>query len=106
MSTSSYNAFSQEQVLDRLDRLVEGKHFTISTMWLQGLWDQEDMWIAVRCYPEWGRKELRNNDKSCLVFGLWRHRPINHDSTKLDLLALDRRRRYATSAESTEAVSQ
>ena len=42
MEHPSYDAFWQGQALDRLvaQRLAE-----VPTMWLQGLWDKEDMWV-------------------------------------------------------------
>ena len=33
-----------------LDKLMAAQPLTVPTMWIQGLWDQEDMWGAIHCY--------------------------------------------------------
>ena len=43
----AYDAFWQEQALDRT---MAAQPLTVPTMWIQGLWDQEDMWGAIHCY--------------------------------------------------------
>ena len=45
----AYDAFWQGQALDRL--VVEHPS-DVPTMWLQGLWDQEDMYGAIHCWEE------------------------------------------------------
>ena len=40
----AYDAFWQGQALDKI---MAAQPLTIPTMWLQGLWDQEDMWGAI-----------------------------------------------------------
>ena len=47
MEHPAYDAFWQGQALDKL---VAEHPSQIPTMWLQGLWDQEDMWGAIHCY--------------------------------------------------------
>jgi putative CocE/NonD family hydrolase len=51
-------------------------------MWIQGLWDQEDMWGAIHCYLAAEPKDSRN-DKNYLVMGPWRHSGVNYDGTSL-----------------------
>jgi uncharacterized protein len=75
----AYDAFWQEQALDRL---LATRPLTVPTMWVQGLWDQEDMWGAVHCYPVWEGKD-RGNDKNYLVLGPWRHSQVKGDGTTL-----------------------
>ena len=43
----AYDAFWQGQALDKL---VAEQPSQVPTMWVQGLWDQEDMWGAIHCY--------------------------------------------------------
>jgi putative CocE/NonD family hydrolase len=54
----------------------------VPTMWLQGLWDQEDMWGAIHCYLATEPKD-RNNNLNYLVMGPWRHSGVNYDGTSL-----------------------
>src|SRR5665213_1685172 len=44
----AYDDFWQGQALDRL---LASKPLTVPTIWIQGLWDQEDMWGTSHCYP-------------------------------------------------------
>jgi putative CocE/NonD family hydrolase len=54
----------------------------VPTMWLEGLWDQEDMWGAIHCYLATEPKDT-GNDKNFLVMGPWRHSGVNYDGTTL-----------------------
>ncbi len=81
----AYDAFWQEQALDRLIAKVPLK---VPTMWLQGLWDQEDMWGATHCYPAWEPKDTAN-DKNFLVLGPWRHSQVNYDGFNLGVFKWD-----------------
>src|SRR5262249_37486743 len=54
----------------------------VPTMWLQGLWDQEDMWGAIHCYLATEPKD-RENNLNYLVMGPWRHSGVNYDGTSL-----------------------
>jgi putative CocE/NonD family hydrolase len=51
-------------------------------MWIQGLWDQEDMWGAIHSYTAVEPKDA-DNDKNFLVMGPWRHSGVNYDGTSL-----------------------
>ena len=51
-------------------------------MWIQGLWDQEDMWGAIHSYAAVEPKDT-GNDKNFLVMGPWRHSGVNYDGTSL-----------------------
>lgn len=81
----TYDAFWQEQALDRLLTKVPLK---VPTLWLSGLWDQEDIWGAVRAYPVMEAKD-RDNTKNFLVLGPWFHSQINRDGTTLGPLRWD-----------------
>jgi putative CocE/NonD family hydrolase len=67
----AYDAFWQGQALDRF---VVAKPATVPTMWLQGLWDQEDMYGAVVTWEKLNAKGLANNH---LVMGPWAHSQVN-----------------------------
>ncbi|WP_239700525.1 CocE/NonD family hydrolase [Massilia sp. 9096] len=67
----AYDAFWQGQALDKF---VAAKPSTVPTMWLQGLWDQEDMYGAVTTWEALRAKGLSNNH---LVMGPWAHSQVN-----------------------------
>jgi len=55
---------------------------TVPTMWIQGLWDQEDMWGAIHCYLAVEPKDT-GNTRNYLVMGPWRHSGMNYDGSSL-----------------------
>ncbi|HUO33381.1 MAG TPA: CocE/NonD family hydrolase [Candidatus Acidoferrum sp.] len=75
----AYDAFWQGQALDKIMASVPLK---VPVMWLQGLWDQEDMWGAIHCYEAVEPRD-KNNDKNFLVMGPWRHSQVNYDGYSL-----------------------
>jgi putative CocE/NonD family hydrolase len=75
----AYDAFWQGQALDRA---MAAQPLKVPTMWLQGLWDQEDMWGAIHCYLATEPKD-RDNNLNYLVMGPWRHSGVNYDGTLL-----------------------
>jgi len=81
----SYDAFWQGQALDKIMAKVPLK---VPTMWLQGLWDQEDMWGAIHSYEAVEPKDT-NNDKNYLVMGPWRHSGVNYEGFTLGPLRWD-----------------
>jgi len=54
-------------------------------MWIQGLWDQEDMWGAIHSYEAVEPKDT-HNDLNYLVMGPWRHSQVNYDGYTLGSL--------------------
>jgi len=78
MEHPSYDAFWEGQALDRL---VAQHPTSIPTMWLQGLWDQEDMWGAIHCYL--ALKKAGQADHNYLVMGPWRHSQVNGEGYSL-----------------------
>ncbi len=74
----AYDAFWQGQALDKL---VAEHPSSVPTMWLQGLWDQEDMWGAIHCYT--ALKAKGQTDHNYLVMGPWRHSQVNYDGYNL-----------------------
>jgi len=75
----AYDAFWQAQALDKIMASVP---LAVPVMWLQGLWDQEDMWGAIHCYEAVEPKDTAN-DKNFLVMGPWRHSQVNYDGYSL-----------------------
>ncbi len=64
-----------------LDKLVAKTPSSVPTMWIQGLWDQEDMWGAIHCYLELKAKGQAGHNY--LVMGPWRHSQVNYDAYNL-----------------------
>ncbi|HEY9133483.1 MAG TPA: CocE/NonD family hydrolase [Dyella sp.] len=81
----AYDAFWQGQALDKI---MGEQPLAVPTMWLQGLWDQEDMWGAIHSYEATEPKD-KNNDKNFLVMGPWRHSQVNYDARALGNLQWD-----------------
>ncbi len=80
----AYDAFWQGQALDKL---VAGRPSSVPTIWLQGLWDQEDMWGAIHCYL--ALKAKGRTENNYLVMGPWRHSQVNYDGYNLGPLKWD-----------------
>ena len=78
----AYDAFWQGQALDRI---MPTQPLKVPTMWIQGLWDQEDMWGAIHTYTALEPKD-RGNDLNYLVMGPWRHSGVNYDGSSLGAL--------------------
>ena len=81
----AYDAFWQQQALDKIMAKVPLK---VPVMWLQGLWDQEDMWGAIHSYEAVEPKDT-GNDKNFLVMGPWRHSQVNYIGFSLGPLQWD-----------------
>jgi putative CocE/NonD family hydrolase len=75
----SYDQFWQ---LQALDKTMAAQPLKVPTMWIQGMWDQEDEWGAIHCYLAVEPKD-RGNDMNFLVIGPWRHSGVNYDGTTL-----------------------
>jgi putative CocE/NonD family hydrolase len=81
----AYDQFWQEQALDRV---MARQPLAVPTMWLQGLWDQEDMWGGITSYLAVEPKDT-GNDRNYLVMGPWRHSQVNADGSSLGPLTFD-----------------
>jgi len=77
-SHPAYDAFWQ---LQALDKQVVAHPSTVPTMWLQGLWDQEDMWGAVHSWE--ALKAAGHAANNHLVMGPWYHSQINRGAETL-----------------------
>src|SRR5262249_49080893 len=75
----AYDAFWKEQALDTI---MARQPLTVPTIWLQGLWDQEDMWGAIHSSLAVEAKD-KANDKNFLIMGPWFHSQINREGTTL-----------------------
>ena len=71
-------------------------------MWVQGLWDQEDMWGAIHCYL--ALKAKGQADHNYLVMGPWRHSQVNYDGYNLGPSEVGRRHRAAVPPRRAAAV--
>jgi uncharacterized protein len=81
----AYDAFWQGQALDKI---MASLPLSVPVMWVQGLWDQEDMWGAIHSYAAVEPKDS-NNDKNFLVMGPWRHSQVNSTGYSLGPLLWD-----------------
>jgi putative CocE/NonD family hydrolase len=81
----AYDAYWQSQALDKL---IGKTDLTVPTMWLQGLWDQEDMYGANHSYAAWEPKD-KDNKLNYLVMGPWFHSQVNREGHSLGPLVWD-----------------
>lgn len=81
----AYDAFWQEQALDKVMARTPLK---VPTLWLQGLWDQEDMWGAIHSYAAMEPRDA-GNTRNYLVMGPWRHSQVNGNGSSLGALKFD-----------------
>jgi putative CocE/NonD family hydrolase len=81
----AYDTFWQEQALDQT---MAAQPLKVPTMWIQGIWDQEDMWGAIQTYLKTEPKDARN-DMNFLVMGPWRHSGVNYEGSSLGPLKLN-----------------
>ena len=75
----AYDAFWREQALDRT---LAAQPLAVPTMWIQGIWDQEDMWGGIHAYRATEAKDT-GNDRNFLVLGPWRHSGVNYEGFSL-----------------------
>ena len=74
----AYDGFWQGQALDKA---VVARPSTVPTMWIQGLWDQEDMYGAVHSWE--ALRAAGHGTTNHLVMGPWRHSQVNYDGRSL-----------------------
>jgi hypothetical protein len=75
----AYDSFWQQQALDKI---MARQELTVPTMWIQGLWDQEDMWGAIHSFLAVEPRDTTNR-MNYLVMGPWRHSQVNYDGSEL-----------------------
>ncbi len=81
----AYDAFWQQQAVDRL---LASLPLSVPTMYVAGLWDQEDIYGATAAYAAAERKDTAN-DRNFLVIGPWNHGGSNRDGSSLGALRFD-----------------
>jgi len=74
----AYDVFWQDQALDKA---VVAHPSTVPTMWLQGLWDQEDMYGAIHSWEALKARGYEANNY--LVMGPWFHSQVNRSAESL-----------------------
>jgi uncharacterized protein len=74
----AYDAFWQ---LQALDKLVAAHPSNVPTLWLQGLWDQEDMYGAITTWE--ALKAAGHGANNHLVMGPWFHSQIGRTADSL-----------------------
>jgi uncharacterized protein len=72
----AYDKFWQDQALDKL---VTVHPSNVPTVWLQGFWDQEDIYGAVHSWE--ALKAAGHEANNHLVIGPWWHSQINRDGS-------------------------
>jgi uncharacterized protein len=81
----AYDAFWQGQALDKI---LAGQPLSVATMYVHGLWDQEDIYGAVAAYEATESLD-KNNNMNFLVIGPWAHGGVNGDGSFLGPLKFD-----------------
>jgi putative CocE/NonD family hydrolase len=81
----AYDGFWQGQAVDKL---LAKEPLKVPTLYVGGLWDQEDIYGAVAAYEATEPKDV-NNDMNFLVLGPWFHGQANGDGTTLGPLKWD-----------------
>ena len=81
----SYDGYWQGQALDTI---MSSRSLQVPTMWIQGIWDQEDMWGAIHSYLAMEPKDTAN-DRNFLVMGPWRHSGVNYEGSTLGPLKFE-----------------
>jgi putative CocE/NonD family hydrolase len=81
----SYDAFWQGQALDKI---LAHQPLAVPTMYIHGLWDQEDIYGAIAAYKAMEAKDS-GNDMNYLVIGPWSHGKSNVDGSSLGPLKFD-----------------
>jgi putative CocE/NonD family hydrolase len=81
----AYDEYWQQQAVDRI---LASRPLRVPTMYVAGLWDQEDIYGATAAYAATESKDMAN-DRNFLVIGPWRHGGSNGDGSSLGPLRFD-----------------
>jgi putative CocE/NonD family hydrolase len=81
----AYDSYWQQQAVDRV---LASKPLAVTTMNIDGLWDQEDIYGATAAYAAMESKDTAN-DKNFLVIGPWNHGGSNGNGSSLGVLQFD-----------------
>ncbi|WP_068873983.1 MULTISPECIES: CocE/NonD family hydrolase [unclassified Phenylobacterium] len=75
----SYDAWWQGQALDKI---LAKQPLKVPTLWVGALWDQEDIYGAIKAYQATEAKDA-GNDMNFLALGPWRHSGVNYEQRQL-----------------------
>ncbi|RAK63799.1 CocE/NonD family hydrolase [Phenylobacterium kunshanense] len=75
----TYDAWWQGQALDKI---LAKEPLKVPTLWVGALWDQEDIYGAIKAYQATEAKDA-NNDMNFLALGPWRHSGVNYEQRQL-----------------------
>jgi putative CocE/NonD family hydrolase len=75
----AYDEFWSEQALDKI---LAKQPLKVPTMWMSGIWDQEDIYGASHTYLAVEPKDTKN-DMNYYVRGPWRHSGVNYEQRNL-----------------------
>ncbi len=75
----SYDSYWQSQAMDKI---LAAQPLKVPTLYVHGLWDQEDIYGAIAAYEATEPKDTDNN-KNFLVMGPWRHGGASEDGDSL-----------------------
>jgi putative CocE/NonD family hydrolase len=78
---SEHPAYDAEWQGQALDKMVAANPSNVPTLWIQGLWDQEDMYGAIMSWE--ALKAVGKAGNNHLVMGPWRHSQVNYDGSSL-----------------------
>jgi uncharacterized protein len=81
----AYDDYWQQQAVDRI---LATRPLSVPTMYVHGLWDQEDIYGASAAYAAVEPKDTAN-DRNFLVLGPWNHGGSNRDGSSLGALHFD-----------------
>jgi len=76
----AYDAYWQGQALDRI--LATQRPLRVPTLWVQGFFDQEDLWGGIHAWAALESDDV-HNDMNFLVIGPWRHGQVNADGSSV-----------------------
>jgi putative CocE/NonD family hydrolase len=79
---SEHPAYDQFWQAQALDKVMAAQPLKVPTMWLQGLWDQEDMWGGIHAYQAVEPRDT-SNTMNYLAMGPWYHSQINREGFSL-----------------------
>lgn len=75
----TYDAWWQGQALDKI---LAKQPLKVPTLWVGALWDQEDIYGAIKAYQATEPKDAAN-DMNFLALGPWRHSGVNYEQRQL-----------------------
>jgi putative CocE/NonD family hydrolase len=75
----AYDQFWQEQAVDKL---LAKQPLKVPTLWVGALWDQEDIYGAIKAYAATEAKDT-SYDMNFLALGPWRHSGVNYEQRQL-----------------------